>query len=501
MKNLGKLKYLLFLTFFISALSANVKSMLEHNPIIEGDVATYIIEAEGADITFPKLEEIAGAKVISKSTARNIVSINGQVKKTLIKRYNFNPRHALTIPSYEVLIDGKKVMTRPLKLIIKSDSKDGKEAFIFKQIVDKQEVYVGEPILLSYIFKQRKDIDLSDANFNAPAFKNFWAKRTAQVPNTLEGDYHVYKINYVIYPQKAETLKLESARMDVGINRKQRRDFFTFQNVKWKSIYSNALDIKVKALPQGIDLYGNYTFSVVVDKNVTKANEPINLTITIHGEGNVDDIDAFEIEVPHATVYSDKPLKNASLQNGKNQIVFKQKFAIVSDRNFTIPSVDFTFFNGEIQTRHSKSFDIHVKNSRVVKPKANLEKKTKEITPTMVKEVVAPSSSLPIMITGLLSFLAGGLLTWLFLRQSKKTSTNAKRIAIEERIKKSKSDKALLTLLLPYMDKSPKIKSIIDILEENVYDGKSHAIDKKALAKSFSSLLIEDKEEDILRDL
>ncbi len=475
---------------------AGVKAKLERNPITEGDVAVLILEAGGLDVIFPDIQEIAGYQITNKTTTRNITSINGKVNKTLIRKYSFNPKKEGIIPALKVMIDGNEVLTQPINLKIKSDEKNGQKAFIFDQKVDKTEVYVGEPIVLTYTFKQRTDVDLSEANFNASSFANFWAKTTRKVPNTHEGDYNVYRINYLLYPQKSGALKIESGRMDVGILSTQKRDFFNFQQARWKTFYSNTLDIQVKELPEGVALYGDYTFTVVADKSVVKANEPVNLTITIQGEGNVDDIDDFKVEVPHATVYADKSKKNAELKSGKNNIIFKQKFAIVSDRNFTIPSLSFSFFNGEVKKVQSREFKIEVQNTKVPKAQGVLEKKIPALKQE-VKTVVEKTSTTTIMITALFSFLTGVLGTLIFTKLKFRKKDSSEK-PIQARIKNAKEDKALLSLLLPYIDKTPKMQSLIKELEENIYGGKSHVIDRKKLSSEFESYLIIDKKDEIL---
>ena len=473
-----------------SIMIASVKATLAQNPLLEGDVATLVIEAEGNDIIFPELEDIAGIKISGTSTTRSMISINGKMKKTLIRKYNFSPRKEMIIPAYELSVDGQKFTTKPINLKIKKDKKGAKKTFIFEQKVDKEEVYVGEPVKLTYTFKHRLDVELAEASFNAPPFPNFWTKTMAKVPNKIEDGYKVYTINYLLYPQKSGDLTIESGRMNVGILVSQTRDFFNFQQAKWKTLYSNPTTLKVKALPEGVTTYGDYTFTVVADKNVTKANEPVNLTITIQGDGNMDDLDAFEIKVPDATVYADKPLKNIG--------VFKQKFAIVSDRNFTIPSVEFSFFNGEVQKRHSKAFDIEVINSKVTKAVGTLEKKDVSVKEVIKEKIVYKSSStMTIMITALLSFLTGILASWLY-RRYKNSKVKIDDSPLSRRLKNAKDDKALLSLLLPFVDKTPQMQGLIKKLEENVYAGKSHIIDRNKLSKEFDSYLKISKEEEIL---
>ena len=494
MKNLGKILYSIMIVQI--SLFASVKASLEDNPIKEGDAAVLIIEAEGKDIVFPEIKEIIGARVKDKSTTRNLVSINGKMHKTLIRRYRFYPQHAGTIPSYALRIEGHTVHTKALTLKIEKDIKDGRKAFVFEQKVDKKQLYVGEPLQLHYLFKQRVDIELSEANFNAPSFHGFWTKTTGKVPNKIEDGYNVYRINYLLYPQQSGTLKIESGRMDIGILSTRKKDFFNFKQARWKTIYSNPLEVEVKPLPKGVSLYGDYTFSVVADKNKTKANEPINLTITIQGEGNVDDIDDFKIDIPHATVYADKAKRSANLTQGKLRVLFKQKFAIVSDRNFTIPALTFCFFNGKIEEKKSHPITVEVTNANLSHLPATLEKK--EPQESLVKEkIVYQERSLgAIMIVGVLSFLAGMLMMWLWMQKRLK---KVKKDLIQTNIKNAKEDKALLALLLPYIDKTEKMQSIITKLEENIYHGSAHKIDRNSLAKEFESYLIKEKEEEVLQ--
>lgn len=477
-----------------------VKAMLKENPVGEGEAAVLVIEAIGSDIVFPDIEEIGGQTVQTRATSRNITSINGKVKKTLTRSYQFQPQKEMMIPAFDVWIDGQKEMTEPFALKIKKDIENGKKAFIFTQEIDKDEVYVGEPILLTYTFKQRLDVDLSEANFNAPSFQSFWAKSTRKVPNKIEGDYNIYQINYLLYPQQSGDLKIESGRMDAAVMSSQKRDFFSFQQVKWKAIYSNVLEVKVKDLPAGVQLYGDYSFTVVADKNITKTNEPVNLTITIRGEGNVDDIDDFDIVVPNATVYADKSKKSANLTDGKNTILFKQKFAIVSDRNFTIPAQTFSFFNGEVQELHSRSFDIEVINAKSVKREGILEKKVVERSVGQENVTVQGYSTISIMIAALLGFLAGLAVMWVFMNKKKRERKHDDEPLVK-RIKEAKEDKALLALLLPYMDRSADMQALIRTLEANVYEGKETYIDRKKLARELESYMREKKEDTILKDV
>jgi hypothetical protein len=244
---------------------------------------------------------------------------------------------------------------------------------------------------------------------------------------------------------------------------------------------------------------------VHVDKKETKANEPVNFTVSIKGEGNVDDIENFILNINEAVVYADKPIKKTVLQSGRVEGEFSQKFAIVSNRNYQIPSLTFTYFDKnkkESVTKTTAPIDISVEGSMLMEPKAAiLEKADGEIT-EQNKQNVIPQTKTPWLLLALilLGGLIGGFLLGVFVSRSN-SGKNSKKVAlpIEKRIKSTKNDKELLSVLMPYINKTKKLDIVIKQLEENIYSGTNHTIDKVDLSKNFSSYIHEEKEEEILK--
>ncbi len=498
MKNLGKIILtFILITIPIFALEAKISP----KTVYEGDQVSFIITAQGDEIKFPKKERIAGYKVTSQSISRNISNINGKVTKTLSKEYLFTPQNDFIIPPIEVFIDGKTLQTKKIKVKLQKEKRGDKEAFIFELSTDKSEVYMGEPINVLFTFKKHLSIDMAEANFNAPNFNNFWAKPTPKIPAEIEGEYMVYKIRYLIFPQKSGNITIDSGRMDAGIMQKRSRDFFSFERVKWKSLFSNNLTVKVNPLPQGVDIYGNFKLDAKVDKLKTKANEPVNLTITIKGVGNIDDIEPYKLDIKDAIVYADKPEKKVYTNNKEELGEFTQKFAIVSDRNFTINPLEFKFFDSndkEVKLLISREFKIEVEQSMIKTQTAKLEKS--DNTPKIVetKIVYDKASKTKLILFTIGGFLAGVLSAFLLKYPWKKREVD--ELPLARKVKNSKSDKALLSLLLPYSNKSKKMKNLVRELEENIYEGKRNIIDRADLIKNIENYLLKEKDvEDILR--
>lgn len=500
MKNLGKIIVIIsLLANTLFALTAKITP----KAVYEGDQISLILSASGNEIKFPKLSGIAGYKVSGQSISRNITNINGKVTKTLSKEYTFAAQKSFTVPAIEVEIDGKTELTQPITVEVKKE-RTGKESnFIFTLESDKTEAYIGEPVNVMFTFKKHLNVELAEANFNTPTFHDFWAKPTQKEPAVIEGDYLVYHIRYLLFPQKEGKIKIEPGRMDAGIMQKRKRDFFNFERVKWKSLFSNELVIDVKPLPAGVDIYGSFELKATVDTQKIKANEPVNLTLSIKGIGNIDDIEAFKLDIKDAIVYADKPERKIFTNNKEELGEFTQKFAIVSDRNFTIAPLEFSFFNSkDKQVKHLKSepFEIEVTANMIKTETAQLEKKEPIVKETPQREIIyEKSSKTQLILFTLGGFLLGALSSSIFM-MTNRGKKRARELPLAKKIKKSRDDKALLSLLLPYSGKSSKMNQTIKALEENVYEDQNNKINKNDLIKNIQEYLKKDEDiDDILK--
>lgn len=503
MKNLGKI--IIIWSVLAITVWANVHVSVSPKVIIEGDSAKLIITAEGDQVEFPDLTKIGDSDILSQASSSNFTSVNGKITKTKSKSFTFLPTKSMTIEPLNVKIDGTLYQTESLEVKVQKEPSDKVKDFVFDVEVDKTNVYMSEPIKLTYHFKHRIDLDIAEANFNPPSYEGFWTKSAPKEPNKIEGDYNTYEMTYILFPQKNGSLKINPARMSVGLVKPNVRSYFNFERITWKTLYTKEIPIEVKPLPKDAQVYGVFDFEVHVDKKETKANEPVNFTVSIKGEGNVDDIENFVLNINEAVVYADKPIKKTVLQSGRVEGEFSQKFAIVSNRNYQIPSLTFTYFDKnkkESVTKTTAPIDISVEGSMLMEPKtAILEKADSEIT-EQNKPNIIPQTKKPWLILALtlLSGLIGGFLLGVFVSRSNSVK-NSKKVAlpIEKRIKSTKNDKELLSVLMPYINKTKKLDIVIKQLEENIYSGTNHTIDKVDLSKNFSSYIHEEKEEEILK--
>ncbi|WP_458700813.1 BatD family protein [Sulfurospirillum sp. 1307] len=466
MKLVGRIALFLIITLNLYAATAKLSS----SSIVQGDRVILIISASGEDIKFPEIKKISGFEVSSTGLSQSITNINGKVTKKIEKHYEFMPTKSIDIPAFEVKVNGEIEKTNPLHVeVSKANIQNSK--FLFEMRANKKNIMQFEPVKLEFVFKRDINEEVNDLRFLPPKFDNFWVKEGKKKKPYQEGRFVVHTMTYFLYPQKSGDFELNPARIDVGL-RSNRRDIFGFlnQQLDWKSVFSNPISLHVKPLI-GANLYGKFEISASVDKNSIKANEAVNYTLKIKGEGNFDDIDEFDLKIDGANIYKDKPkIKTYALSDAITG-EFEQKFSITSSSDFTIPSVKLTYYDASLKkvvTKKTNPINIKVDGSKV--------EKTLQVAPQNIekKEVIKEIKVIDYKYIAL-AFIGGFFIAFIiFYIFSKKKDI---------KLPKFKSDKDYLKELLKYRGEDEKINEQIKLLEENIYANKKNRIDKEVLKK------------------
>lgn len=500
-QTLGKL----FLILFLSVnLFADVKVSVSSPAIYNGDIVNFTISADGDKIEFPEIGTIGGYTVIGTSSAQSINMINGDVTKTTSKTYSFRPQKSLTISSFSVKADGKTYKTKTLDIkVLKPTASTNGSPFVLEMHLNKHDVHVGEGVDLSIIFKRKLNAHADKIQLGEPKLENFWVKKVDREEDGTKGDYVTQTMHYQIFPQKAGTYNIPALEALVGKIEQRgggggflNDPFFNSmtQQLNWQKIYSNEENLTVQALPNGLELYGNYQIDAHVDKHKVHANKPINLTIEVKGEGNIDDVKKFNLNIDNTIVYADEPKISSSLVHNIYQGAFSQKIAIIADQNFTIPTVKLDFFDKNTQivkTVKTKPIEIEVVGGQkgAVKPSSIEVSSSNTVAPaqiqtaTRTKVVVKKEDAYVKYLFLLLGFVlgAGGMYGFFYLKNRVVT----KESNMVKAIKKAKSDRALFDLLLPYAKQDKVIVKALNQLEENLYKSGQHKVNKEDLIEVF----------------
>ena len=499
----GKITKLFLILIFTSFAFAEVKVSLSPSTVYKGDIVNFIITADGNSIVFPKINDIEGNPILGTSSAESISMINTNVTRTTSKTYSFRASKSLTIPSFVVQADGQEEQTKELKLnILKPVASTKGSEFMVKLSLDKNESYVGEAVNLSISFKAKRNAHADQIQLGEPKLEDFWVKKKDKVTHSIEGDYVVQTINYTLFPQKSGDYTVPALETLVGkIERRQQQaggffddPFFNSmtQQLHWQKVYSNSLKLKVNPLPNGLELYGNYQIQAKVDKKKVQADKPVNLSISVKGEGNIDDVKKFKLDIANVIIYADEPKISSKEVHGIYQGVFKEKIALIADQNFTIPTLTLEYFDKDtktVKTIHTEPIDIEVigakktdvstSSSIEVSPSQRIQAPAKVEQKIVIEKEDAYLKYLFLFIGFIIGVVLMIILNF-FTKKEKKREDN-----IVKMIKKAKDDRALFNLLLPYSKEHNVISNALNRLEENLYKEASHKIDREDLMEIF----------------
>ena len=308
----------------------------------------------------------------------------------------------------------------------------------------KTKAYLNEPILAKvYIKTQNKPIYATTKGFKS---KFLYTKLLNESNITKSNDEYTKTYTYALFPQATGTIELDQLIAKVSL--REAKTGFVISH----TLLSKYRKLEVYSLPSNLKISGDLSMQLIKDSNKTAPNKPINFTLKIEGFANIDDIKPFPLPIKNATYYSDKPSRKYSIKSGKLHTTFTQKFTVVAQDSFVIEPITLSYFNTPTQLKETLS--------------------TKKVTIKFNKPLLKPKEWTVLLIGITLGFLAT-----LLLKLIKK---RAKPSTLQIAIKKAKTDKELYQLLLPFANEE-RYKDIIKKLEENIYKGAKHKIDKKSL--------------------
>jgi len=461
-----KIKILMFIFLPLFLFAANVSINVNKHKLTAGEELVITINAQGKNIKFPQITKIDGVNITGTSQSDNISIINGNMKEVISQSYILYPTKSIQIPSFSVYINGKKYKTKPIFIKV-AKPKQTKGNFELDINVSKNNLYLGESAILTLKFIQKANA--SSIQIQRPAIKNFLVKEISsnQIKKTDE-KILIYK--FLIIPQKSGNYEIGPLIAQIGqVVNTQNNNFFGLQiaSITYKNIYSNTLKIRVNDIPKN-SIYGNFKINLKA-KKILKANQPNTATLIIKGCGDFYLLGNFNINIPNVTIYPSEPKKILNIKQNRICGKFIQKFTIIADNNYTIPSISLNTFDGKLHILKTKPIRVNVLNSKkpaVIQTNEKIIQKPKIIKKVIVKNNISP------LLTGIISLIVGiilGIAGFIIYNRFK-----------DEEIKQIKKadEKELLNILKKYED-NDKIKIIMQKIEENIYKNKKNKIDKK----------------------
>ncbi len=465
---LGKIGIIFLL--ILSAYGADLK--VSSTQIIAGENVNFEISAIGNDVRFPQISNIDGYPVSQTGKGIKTTDINGNVKVVKTQGYIFYPQKDVTIPAFIVKANGKEEYTQPVQIrIVSQNQMNNKAPFSVSMNIDNKNPYIGQMLKLDVLIKVHERLQIGDLQMGIDGIDDFWNKDKPQQSQIHKNGYRVIKASYWISPLKEGNLTL-TANVRVGMQANSSDPFGSFfQRLNYKSFKTKPINLHVKSLPNGTKAVGDFTIEAIIDKKEVEAGKPVNVTVKIQGNGNLEDVESLKQEIKDVVIYDDKPKIKKNPINGIYQSQWTQKFALISSHDFIIEPFFLTFFDtktNQIKTIKTNPIKIHVKG-KVAK---SIEAKSEIISPPKKEIIIKKEDANPLY---MIAMLFTGVVLGFFIAR-----IDYKKF-LPKKVKIFKNDKELLKEMLALKGKDKKLDFWIEKLELNIYENGQNKINKKEI--------------------
>lgn len=263
---------------------------------------------------------------------------------------------------------------------------DGAEIFV-RLILNKKEVFLGEPVAATVKLYTR--IDISGINeVKYPTFNGFLKEEipTPQltslerenVNGTIYGTGVFQK--FLLYPQKTGEIIIDPVQITVLMRQQTGTGdpffgdiFQTFSTVP-RMVAGETMKINVKPLPAGrpadfMGAVGDFDLRAEINRDTIQVNDAVNLKLILTGRGNIKLADAPVVTIP-AGLESYDPKMTLNAANSESGTSGSKTFEfLIIPRNagdYTIPAVTYSFFDpstGQYKRVATTQFNLHVLKS------------------------------------------------------------------------------------------------------------------------------------------
>jgi len=333
-----------------------------------------------------ELPDFKNAKIVagpSTGYSTYISTING--KRSVVTSYThtyvlrFTKKGQQVIPPAKLITADKTYYTQPINVSVGESTSNaandvaGKNEDVFISLsLSKSKIYKGEHVVATYRLYSRYtrySHQLIDINFPTPS--GFWMKDVENAGKLNMQEEMVNGKKYgvvvlkktVLYAQKEGKLKLEPFTSTVRVS-----DFFASEDFK---LSSSSPTIEVLPLPENAPegyngAVGKFNFEVKYSKSELKVNDALDITITIHGNGNIKLLDDFILELPKEMEKFDPEITdtvNVTTSGMSGRRVYKYLVIPQASGKYKLPAIQFSYFDPESKSYkklNSGEFDLNV---------------------------------------------------------------------------------------------------------------------------------------------
>jgi hypothetical protein len=390
-KGLGILSFLLLWTTLLLAQKFTSSASKTNVGMGEQFEVDFSVNAEGNRFTPP---DFTGFQVLSgPNESTSFTSVNGNNSMSTVYSYILaaTKEGTFTITAAAIVINGHTLITDPLKIRVKGqappqqaqqqqaqaqpadptaddkvspdDMKSiGKQLFL-KAEVDKTHAFVGEKVTVSYKIYTRLAVGGLQAD-KAPDLNGFWNQdinnknqnTTTETYNGLKYTVAILK-QTVLFPEHAGDLTIDPLVMTMMVRVPFKglfdNPFGNFKDVKYQAksaaLIVHAMPLPAEGKPANFSgAVGTFTVRTDVDKRALKANETLNYTFEVAGNGNLNLINAPALNPP-ADFDKYDPKSTDRITVDQNGVSGTRQFSYLliprHQGDYAFNPVNFSYFN------------------------------------------------------------------------------------------------------------------------------------------------------------
>ncbi|AUC16249.1 BatD protein [Tenacibaculum sp. SZ-18] len=315
--------------------------------------------------------------------------VNGKASFSQKYSYIIKPlkKGEFNLPSASIILDGEKLESKPVKIIVTEAVKVPKNPndpdYIAEQNIhlvaeiSKARPYVGEGIYVEYRLYFSNNVGIYDnAVTEAPQYNGFWNQEIkrdgSQVKTAMyNGEQYRYAVlnKALLIPTKSGKLTIDPMKMDIVVAVPTGRGDF-FGNPITKQVrkeYSsakkiiNVKDLPLEGKPESFTgAVGYFNYELTSSRNVLKANESSQIKVVVKGKGNLKLFELPKIQTPkELEVYQPERKEKVSITTSGLSGSVIDNYTVVPEYKgkYKIPTTEFSYFNPKDQKYHTITTD------------------------------------------------------------------------------------------------------------------------------------------------
>ena len=223
-------------------------------------------------------------------------------------------------------------------------------SYKWSAFVDKSHAVTNEAIHLTYICEFEDKGELYTIDFNPVGDYDTYTIRLLTENQRVENGKRVNIYEYIAYAKVSGEVAFafdmrmkKTTQESINYTTKSRDDDRENEDFTSTILRQETLYVDVESV--GSSLVGNFVAKIKKDELQSKSFKPYHLEIIIEGSGNFDAIQELKYEIDDVKIFAQKPKVQTTLTKSGESGLWSQKFAFVSEHNFTIPAQNIKYFN------------------------------------------------------------------------------------------------------------------------------------------------------------